>query len=320
MKRLPKKHRLVITTGDVDGIGLEISLKAIRKIGRIPDTTLFLVSTKQNRVPPGLKTISVLSFDEAFSINHSRYDLIQIIQKNSPAHWVRDAAILCDNKNFSGLVTAPLSKTEIKRSGLNFIGHTEILKSVTKSKNTFMAFWGSRMNIVLATGHVGIKKLVINRSTLESAVMAAEKFRKALPRKVANLPIGVVGLNPHCGEGGLIGSEEKTTFMPTIHSLKKKSINLRGPLVPDVVFAKKRWTSYSVIVAAYHDQGLIPFKMLHGFSDPGVHLTLGIPFVRTSVDHGTAKDIFGKDKADPRSMIAAIKLAIDLIRKQEKGR
>lgn len=311
-----KKYRLAITTGDVDGIGLEISLKAVGEIGKTRDTTLFLVTAnKKNRIPRQLKAASVSSFGEAMNIDSSPYDLIQIILTNSPAHWVRDVAVLCHKGFFSGMVTAPLSKTEIKSSGLNFIGHTEILGSVAQTKNTFMAFRGSKMNVVLATGHVGIKNLVIRRSTLRAAIVEAEKFRKSLPKKISNLPIGVVGLNPHCGEGGLIGREEKTTFLPVIARLKKQGISVYGPLVPDVVFAKNRWTQYSVIVAAYHDQGLIPFKMLHGFSNPGVHLTLGIPFVRTSVDHGTAKDIFGKNQADPRSMTAAIKLALDLIRK-----
>ncbi|OQW47767.1 MAG: hypothetical protein A4S09_14510 [Proteobacteria bacterium SG_bin7] len=311
-----KKYRLVITTGDTDGIGLEISVKAINKIGRIRNTTFYLVSSSKGiKISKKLKIRSVSSFKEALAIDNSHYDVIHIILRSSPAHWVRDAAIYCKKRLFSGMVTAPLSKTEIKRSGLNFIGHTEILKSISKSKNAFMAFRGPKINIVLATGHVGIKKIVIKKSSLYSAVLAAEKLRNTLPKKKRGLPIGVIGLNPHCGEDGLIGSEEKTTFLPIIERLANRGIRVEGPLVPDVIFAKSRWTSYSVIVAAYHDQGLIPFKMLHGFSDPGVHLTLGIPFVRTSVDHGTAKDIFGENKANPQSMIAAIGLALNLIRK-----
>jgi 4-hydroxythreonine-4-phosphate dehydrogenase len=123
------------------------------------------------------------------------------------------------------------------------------------------------------------------------------------------LPIGLLGLNPHAGDSGLIGQEEQTVISKAMKQLFELGIPVVGPLVPDAAFQKENWGKYSTFVACYHDQGLIPFKSIHGF-DSGVHLTLGLSLKRTSVDHGTAKDIFGKNKANPGSMVSALRWAI----------
>ncbi len=314
------RRLLAITSGDTDGIGLEICVKALLNIGPKKDLAYILFrSSKAKRITKPLsrhfQSVEVSNIASALrELNDGKIELVEVASDNSPAKWVYDAARFCKKKIFAGLVTAPLSKTEIRKAGFNYIGHTEILKKVASARNTFMAFRGSRLSVVLATGHSPVTQVKMTRPLLTSAILASEEFRQSLPKKVGRLPIGIVALNPHAGENGLLGKEEATTYNPVIRQLKKRGLILDGPLVPDVVFAKGRWKKYSVLVASYHDQGLIPFKMLHGFSQPGVHLTLGIPFVRTSVDHGTAKDIFGQNKADPRSMIAAIKLAADLIK------
>ena len=130
--------------------------------------------------------------------------------------------------------------------------------------------------------------------------------------------MALVGLNPHAGEKGLIGKFESENLKPVLTQIKKKH-SVEGPLVPDAAFFDDNWKKYSTYVCLYHDQGLIPFKMVHG-QDSGVHLTLGLPFIRTSVDHGTAKNIFGKNKANPNSMIEAVDWAIKLAkRKRNKG-
>jgi 4-hydroxy-L-threonine phosphate dehydrogenase PdxA len=120
----------------------------------------------------------------------------------------------------------------------------------------------------------------------------------------------LLGLNPHAGEKGIIGSEEGQVFSHALSSVRAAGMKVFGPLSPDAAFMKENWKQYSLYVCCYHDQGLIPFKMIHG-QDDGVHVTVGLPFIRTSVDHGTAKDIFGKNRANPQSMLAAIKLAAD---------
>ncbi|MEK6554999.1 MAG: 4-hydroxythreonine-4-phosphate dehydrogenase PdxA, partial [Bdellovibrionota bacterium] len=154
----------------------------------------------------------------------------------------------------------------------------------------------------------------VSQNLISSKVLAAAtlltQFKSDLP-KLAKKPLALVGLNPHSGEGGLIGNEEISVLNPVLKSLNEKGLKIEGPLVPDSAFLKTNWKKYSFFICPYHDQALIPFKMIHG-QDMGVHMTLGLPFVRTSVDHGTAKDIFNKNKANPGSMIDAIKWAMQL--------
>ena len=160
------------------------------------------------------------------------------------------------------------------------------------------------------------KKLTetVLKNTFENAQLLVDQ----LPAKQRKKPMALVGLNPHAGEKGLIGKFESESLKPVLTQIKKKH-SVEGPLVPDAAFFEDNWKKYSTYVCLYHDQGLIPFKMVHG-QDSGVHLTLGLPFIRTSVDHGTAKNIFGKNKANPNSMIEAVDWAIKLAkRKRSKG-
>jgi len=148
----------------------------------------------------------------------------------------------------------------------------------------------------------------LTSEVLEIALNQALKLRKILKKPLQKLPVALVGLNPHAGESGLLGSEEISTFQPLLKKLKE----VVGPLPPDTAFLKQNWNKFSVFVCPYHDQGLIPFKMIHGTQ--GFHLTFGLTFVRTSVDHGTAFDIYGKNKADGSSMLDAIKACIAMSR------
>ena len=163
--------------------------------------------------------------------------------------------------------------------------------------------------MLLATGHQPLQTAVaeFNREALLEALKAAAQMRGLLKTSRRRKPLALVGLNPHAGEDGLIGREE-VWFREV---MKASRLPVEGPLVPDAAFLPQNWDKYSVYVCPYHDQGLIPFKMIHGFQS-GVHLTLGLPFVRTSVDHGTAKDLFGKGKANPGSMLEALRAAIHL--------
>jgi len=222
-------------------------------------------------------------------------------------------ARLCLKKELDGLATAPLSKTSIRASGYREIGHTELIQMVAKTRAPFMTFLGEKFNVLLVTGHVSLSKVRLTRVRLYRAGLAAIELRKLLTPKCRKLPLAIVGLNPHAGENNIIGREESEIFRPVIKRLSK-IVALAGPLVPDAAFLPQNWQKYSVYICPYHDQGLIPFKALNGTA--GVHLTLGIPFVRTSVDHGTAKDLYAKDKADATSMKSAIELAIKLIRKK----
>ncbi len=239
--------------------------------------------------------------------------LIDIASERAAPFWVEESARLCLKGRLDGLVTGPMSKTLIIDSGLKDMGHTNILARVAKVKNVRMGFIGDHFNVVLATGHLPLKKVTteLTVDVLKKTVLHSHHLVRALGIK--HRPLALLGLNPHAGENGLIGQEERLIFKKVLRWAHNSGIALQGPLVPDAAFLKGNWKKYSCYIACYHDQGLIPFKMIHG-QDSGCHLTLGLPFVRTSVDHGTAKDIFGLGKANPLSMTSALKFCMKLVK------
>ncbi len=314
--------RIAITTGDADGIGTEIAAKALARLKPRPGVHFFL--WRSPRCPPkhlhyidrSFKRVTVSSWPEALKVTPNTHKEIVDINSNLPPPiWVEMTAQASHFGHIDAMATAPLSKTAIISAGLRDIGHTDILKRVTKSKDLFMGFIGDKFNVLLATGHLPITVIRehLSQEILEKAVSAAEDMRRLLDKKLVGKPIALLGLNPHAGEQGLIGSAEADIHIPLIQKLKKRGVNIEGPLVPDAAFLQENWKQFSVFIANYHDQGLIPFKMIHG-QKSGVHLTMGLPFVRTSVDHGTAKNIFSKDKADESSMALAIEWAIRLVK------
>jgi 4-hydroxythreonine-4-phosphate dehydrogenase len=304
--------RILITTGDLDGIGWEITRKALRELQ--PRLKAQFVVYRGPVKSPNLagKVATVVSLEEARNLPVKAHSVIEVKSAKPPALWVEEAARACFESEFDALVTAPLSKTAIAKAGLKDIGHTEILSRITRTENLFMGFLGRKFNVVLATGHRPLREAIesLNLATLARATDAAKTILSLLPSKKRKLPIALVGVNPHAGEEGLIGSEEGW-MRGFVGERKLSGENLYGPLVPDAAFLPRNWPLFSVYICPYHDQGLIPFKMVHGFTS-GVHLTLGLPFVRTSVDHGTAKELFGKNKAEPGSMKDAIRWAVRL--------
>jgi 4-hydroxythreonine-4-phosphate dehydrogenase len=315
--------RVCITTGDTTGIGLEVTVKALKKLGPKPNVQFLLWRSAQaptkflKQIDGTFKRITVKTWPEAVKVAPDSHKFIVDIGSNhSPADWVEQSAQAGAFGHIDALATAPLSKQTIIDAGYKDLGHTEILKRVTKSHDLFMTFIGKDFSVLLITGHHPLAEVPgrLRPELVESALRAAHEVLPWLPKKTSRLPMALVGLNPHGGENKLIGSEESRIFLPVLEKLKKEKFLIEGPLVPDVAFQKQYHGRYSIYVSPYHDQGLIPFKMTHGFS--GVHVTMGLPFVRTSVDHGTAKDIFGKNKADPESMIEAVKWAINLSRKK----
>lgn len=320
------KRHLVITTGDPDGIGLEVCLKALRQVKPRPGV-LFSVFLSKKQLPLAKRSFRLAGWDfETFSSlqdsisslrgGRARSQVLHLIGSDlSAPHWVLEAGLACRHGLCDGMVTGPLSKTLIQKSGVGKMGHTEILKKISGAKNVFMGFIGKECAVVLAGGHHPLRSAPsrLNEKTLRLATQEALGLRALLPRVKQRLPVGVLGLNPHAGEGGLIGSEDQK-IQRWIKSWKLGK-NVRGPLVPDAAFTPESRRSHSVFVALYHDQGLIPFKALHG-QEGGAHLSLGLPFVRTSVDHGTAKDIAGQGKADEGSMTDAILLCLKMLKQR----
>jgi 4-hydroxythreonine-4-phosphate dehydrogenase len=312
--------RIAITTGDVDGIGLEITAKALHKIKPRPGVQFFVWRSPRSSqkdlalLDSSFKRITVSSWPEALKVlPASHRELVDISSILPPPLWVEASARASHFGHIDGMVTAPLSKTAIHSAGLNDMGHTGILKRVSKVKELFMGFIGDQFTVLLATGHLPIEEVAsaLTAARLERAIFAANGLREVLDKKQASRPMALIGLNPHAGEAGLIGSAENRIHAGALAAAQKQNVPVVGPLVPDAAFLRGNWARYSVFIANYHDQGLIPFKMIHG-QESGIQVTMGLPFIRTSVDHGTAKDIFGKNKADSRSMRLAIEWAIRL--------
>jgi len=213
----------------------------------------------------------------------------------------------------AGVVTAPIHKESLSRSGVKFPGHTEIFTALTGAARSCMMLYSDKLTVSMVTTHIGYGqvpgKLSIQRvqNVIELTVEAMRWLRRREPR------IGVCGLNPHAGEHGLFGRREEERFvLPAVRRAQKKHLLVTGPLVPDAAFTTAQRQKYDAIVTLYHDQGHIPFKMLA--FDTGVNITLGLPIIRTSVDHGTAFDIAWQGRADPTSLYSAVQVAADLVK------
>lgn len=212
------------------------------------------------------------------------------------------------DKHFSGICTCPISKEALQLSGYHYPGHTEMLAHMTGSENHVMMMAGNSLKVTLATIHCSIAEVpgLLNEQALLKLFQTTHRslridFNLAEPR------LAVAALNPHGGEGAMFGDEEQRILIPAMKKAGSMDIPLRGPFPPDTIFFKAARGEYDAVICMYHDQGLIPFKLLH-FED-GVNVTLGLPIVRTSVDHGTAYDIAGQGIANPTSLQAAVQLA-----------
>jgi len=224
---------------------------------------------------------------------------------NAMVTYITTAIDLAMAKTISAMVTCPINKAALKLAGSKFHGHTEMLARQTNTDNYAMMFSGSKLKVVLATIHEPLAS-VSSLLTTEGIVTVIELTCRELTRRfdVPDPHIAVAGLNPHAGEGGLFGNQEKDIIEPAIRTARNKGIHVSGPIPADTLFYHAVSGPFDAVLSMYHDQGLIPFKLLH-FND-GVNITIGLPIIRTSVDHGTAYDIAGTGKADPGSLKAAI--------------
>lgn len=222
--------------------------------------------------------------------------------------YIKEAVKLASECAIDAITTAPISKKALSDAGYTYPGHTELLAELTESNDYVMMLAGERLKVALVTIHCSLKEVftLLTTEKIEKTIRITHNalrdfFGEANPR------IAVAGLNPHAGEEGLFGSEEKTIIRPAIQSARQSGINVEGPLPPDTLFYHAARGGYDAVVSMYHDQGLIPLKLLH-FED-GVNITLGLPLIRTSVDHGTAYDIAGTGKANSSSLANALKIA-----------
>jgi 4-hydroxythreonine-4-phosphate dehydrogenase len=226
---------------------------------------------------------------------------------NAVVEYIKKATALAMKAEADAVVTAPISKEMMNAAGHHYAGHTELFGKLTGSRDYGMLFVGGGLRVVLTTIHVALKD-VAGLITTESVLKTLRLAHKAMPFFGINKPrIGVAALNPHAGEGRLFGSEEWDVILPAVLKARAEGINASDPLPADTLFYKARNNYFDIVVAMYHDQGLAPLKML-AFGN-AVNVTVGLPIIRTSVDHGTAYDIAGKGCADPASLIEAVKLA-----------
>jgi 4-hydroxythreonine-4-phosphate dehydrogenase len=229
--------------------------------------------------------------------------------------WLKDGAERCLRQELVALVTAPVNKEAIIRAGIPFIGQTEYLSQLAGTERTVMMLLGADdrgrwLRVALATTHLAIRHVAdeLTQEKVELAIELAAQACRDLGLPTAR--IAVCGLNPHAGEGGEFGDEEIRIIEPAVRAVQSRGLDVKGPMAADALFYHVYRGDYDAVVAMYHDQGLAPLKMV-AFEN-GINWTLGLPFIRTSPDHGTAYDIAGKNKANPSSMIAALRLARQL--------
>ncbi len=313
----PAACKIGITLGDAAGIGPEVILKALSS-KKFKKTKFLIIGDKkviQNTIDRlKISLVSQAAILDLSNINF-RFTLGKTNQRLGKAavECIEKGVRLAQEERIDALVTAPISKQAINSAGCNYPGHTQLLAHLTGAKDTAMMFSGPLFKVVLATTHLplkGVSCLLTSQRIYKVIKLTAVFLKKYFNTKPK---IAIAGFNPHAGEDGLLGSEEKE-IKKAVQKAHREGIKAEGPLPPDVLFHQIYSKKYEVAVAMYHDQGLIPFKMLS--FDKGVNITLGLPIIRTSPDHGTGFDIAGKGIANPQSMIEAIKMAEFLSRKK----
>ena len=284
------KPRIALTVGDPAGIGPEIAAKAAQ------DSRVRAACEPVLYGPAAGETFQQGAL--AADAGRAAYEAIVRAVHDAQAGRVH------------GIATAPVNKLAFAHAGLPWKGHTDLLGHLTGSPQVAMMFWSEPLKVVLATVHIPLADVpaVLDRRLLDGVI---ELTARELPRFGMRSPrLALAGLNPHAGEDGLLGTEEDRVLIPAVQAARARGVTIDGPFPGDTVFVRATRGEFDAVIACYHDQGLIPVKLL-AFGR-AVNVTLGLPIIRTSVDHGTAFDIAGKGVADPSSMIEATLLAARL--------
>lgn len=321
---------VAITMGDPAGIGPEIIVNALAKeeLNNVAAIVVGCAKTLQKVIDLGITKAMKLNIIDNVSQAKFSKGVINILDEplESPDTLVPgklqkqagDLAYRCIKRatelalegKFSAIATAPLNKEALHSAGHLYPGHTELLAELTNSKDFAMVLYTDTLKVIHVSTHIALRKFLdtLSQDRVNTVIKLADTFLKRVGFK--NPKIAVAGVNPHAGEKGLFGDEEILILEPSIETMKKDGIDVYGPCPPDTVFLQAHEGQYDMVVAMYHDQGHIPLKLM-GFYD-GVNITAGLPFIRTSADHGTAFDIAWTGKANPESMAISIQLAINL--------
>jgi 4-hydroxythreonine-4-phosphate dehydrogenase len=336
------KKPLIITMGDPTGVGPEVLVQAIcsgafvglaRPLVVAGDLGVLQRATevcgRSSRLQAGSQ--QALASDEILIGNYAlpvralsrldlakqRYGMPEPASGRAMAEYISWACDACIGGDAAGMVTAPINKQALQAAGAHFPGHTELLADRCKVDEVVMMLAGERLRVCLVTTHCALRE-VPQRLTAQRILATIRIASASLERQfgLRQPRLAVLALNPHAGEGGLFGDEEARQIVPAIETARGEGINASGPHSADTLFWFAAQGQYDAVICMYHDQGLIPLKLLH--FDDGVNVTLGLPIVRTSVDHGTAYDLAGTGQASPASMIAAVKMAAMMADKQER--
>lgn len=317
--------------GDPAGVGPEIIIKAFqdedlfaRCQGIVIGDARFLESIAQ-QMGIQIAVHSIVSPDQA-RFQHGTLDVLDL--KNVPTdlqrgkataeggkasvEFIRRAVKLAMDHEVDAITTAPINKESIHKAGFFYPGHTEMLADETNSKDVALMLAGDTLRVVLVTTHLPLSQ-VASQVTLGRVLTTVRLTHQWLKQHVTENPkIAVTGLNPHCGDGGIFGDEEATAILPAMATAQKEGMQVDGPFSADSLFIRNQYETYDAVIAMYHDQGMIPIKM--DSKGTAVNITLGLPILRTSVDHGTAYDIVGTGTACPESLKIAVKAAVALAR------
>lgn len=318
-----KPLKIGITLGDPGGIGPEVVLKALFQDKNLPAAQYVLFGSRaiveEEKKNLGLET-EIHHFEEDSDRSFSGVSLFELpdqeVKKGCPSkengaasfEFFQAALEVAQRGELQALVTAPISKTSWRMAGIPWSGHTDFLQHFFP--RAMMFFWSENLKVALLSHHLPLKEALkkVKRESLLSFFRSLHQNLRLFPQ--GEFELLVAGLNPHAGEGGILGSEEKEEIEPAVRSAQEEGINIHGPFPPDTVFREAFGNPEKIVISLYHDQGLIPFKLIS--FEKGVNLTLGLPFVRTSPDHGTAFAIAGRGVANPLSMAEAIRLAFKL--------
>lgn len=321
---MPKKPRILVTAGEPAGIGPDICVALAQNSHHadlvfIADPDVLLARARQLNLP---LTLTETLTDERLAPHTLKIMPVAVAQpviagELNPENaayvleTLRVAAKLCLQKQADAVLTAPVHKGVINQAGIPFKGHTEFFAEQSNVKQTVMLFAAGALKVALATTHLPLKDVsqTLTPDLLRDVIVILHrelqtKFHIVSPRLL------IAGLNPHAGEGGYLGREELDVMLPVIQMLRAQGLNLSDPLPADTIFTPHRLQSADAVLAMYHDQGL-PLIKYASFGH-AVNVTLGLPFIRTSVDHGTALDIAGTGQADASSLLAALKLTLEL--------
>ena len=333
---------LGITMGDPAGVGPEITAKALAhpdvaascRAVVIGDRSVMAATLDMLRSPLALHAVTRVA-DCAFAagtlecLDLARVDAATLLKGavspeagRAAYAYIETGVRLCQAKEIDAIVTAPINKEALAAAGLQHSGHTEILATLSGTKDFAMLLMGKELKVIHVTTHVALRRVpdLVTRERVLRVIQLAHATMNFLGERRPR--IAVCGLNPHAGEDGLFGDEEKSQIIPAVEAARREGLDVYGPLPADTLFSRARGGEFHIVVAMYHDQGHVPVKTLGFTYDEakgtwtglsGVNVTIGLPFLRVSVDHGTAFDRAWKGIANPESMVEAIDVAVRML-------